>query len=92
VEGSVLFVRLTDSAGKIVLDRPFNWPSDQQPVPPGDYTMVIYWRGCNGYCGYLSAESPFCEEEVSVQSRDRLVINVMPSEFVPGSTCSIAQT
>ena len=89
VEGSVLFVRLTDPGGMLVLDRPFEWPRDEQLVPPGDYTMLVYFRGCNGNCSMLSGEFPVCEHEITLNAGDRLGIGVEPSNFRPGSTCTI---
>jgi hypothetical protein len=90
VEGSVLFVRLTDPAGALVLDRPFDWPRDQQRVPPGDYTMLLYFRGCEGNCSRLSREDdPFCEHEISLAADDRLRIAIESRDLGPGLTCTI---
>jgi hypothetical protein len=89
VEGSVLFIRLIDPAGTTVLDRPFEWPSDEQSVPPGDYTLTAYWRGCNGNCGNLSSESPICQGEVSLTANDRVVGHVIARDLMPGSECTI---
>ena len=37
--------RLKDSGGCIILDRPFAWPADRQPVPPAAYhwTSLLAW-------------------------------------------------
>lgn len=90
VEGSILFVRLIGPDGAIVLDRAFDWPSDEQAVPPGEYRLVAYWRVCNGTCANLSGESePVCEEAVSLARNDRAVMDIVPRELMPGSECSV---
>ena len=90
VEGSVLFVRLVSPEGSTVLDRPFEWPADQQRISPGQYALNVYWRGCNGNCGDLSDENSFCEEGVSVASGGRIRVTVTPSQLSPGSQCTVA--
>ena len=92
VEGSVLFIRLVDRDGDVVLDRPFAWPSDKQSVPSGDYTLVAYWRVCDGNCGNLSGESPICEGEVTLAAGDRVVVDVIGRNLAPGSECSIGMS
>ena len=44
---AVLFVRLVDDAGTTVLDRPFDWPADEQQISPGRYDLAAYWRACD---------------------------------------------
>ena len=93
LEGSVLFIRLTSPDGGIVLDRPFEWPSDEQFVPPGDYTITAYMRGCNGNCEKLSGESPpICEGNVHLGAEDRVVVHVIPRDFKPGTECTISMS
>lgn len=89
MEGSILFIRLTAPDGKIVLDRPFAWPTDKQPVPRGEYTLLAYFRGCDGNCGVLSAESPICDGQITADRGDRVVVRVIARDLMPGSECSI---
>ena len=89
VEGSVLFARLVDQDGATVLDRPFEWPSDRQPIPPGQYSLTVYWRTCVGNCGRLDHESPFCQHDVSVPTGERIHVSVTPRNLAPGSSCSV---
>ena len=89
-EGSVLFIRLRSPDGEIVLDRAFAWPSDEQLVPPGEYTITAYSRGCDGNCGKLSDESPpVCEANVDLVADGRVVVHVIPRDVMPGTECSI---
>jgi hypothetical protein len=91
VEGAVLLIRLTDGAGRRVLDRPFNWPKDEQQVPPGSYILEAYWMGCNGSCSTLSdAAPPFCKSEINAAPHARIEIEVSPSNFAP-TTCAVTQ-
>ena len=64
IEGAVLFVRLVDSQQRTILDRPFQWPTDSQAIPPGPYALTAYWRVCDGSCSYLDAEGDFCQVDV----------------------------
>lgn len=89
VEGSVLFVRLVDEDGATVLDRPFEWPTDRQPIAPGRYALTVYWRGCVANCGRLDNEDRFCEQDVSVTAGRRIHVFVIPSNLAPGSQCSV---
>jgi hypothetical protein len=89
VEGSVLFVRLMDEKNTTVLDRPFEWPSDQQRISPGRYALSVYWRGCVGNCGQLDGEDRFCEQDVSVSAGGRIRVFVTPRSLAPGSQCSV---
>lgn len=89
VEGSVLFARLVDENGATVLDRPFEWPSDRQPIPPGSYALTVYWRTCVGNCGRLDGESAFCEQDVIVPAGGRIHVFVTPRNLLPGSECSV---
>ena len=89
VEGSVLFIRLTAPDGTIVLDRPFDWPSDAQNVPPGDYALTAYWRACGGNCSNLDPESEFCAHNVSLGAGSRVVVDIVPRELAPGSQCAV---
>ena len=89
VAGSILFIRLTARDGKIVLDRPFDWPSDAQDVPPGDYALTAYWRACGGNCSNLDPESEFCAHSVSLGADSRVVVDIVPRELAPGSQCAV---
>ena len=92
VEGSVLFVRLVDAEGTTILDRAFAWPSDRQHIPPGAYGLTVYWRGCVGNCGNLDPESPFCTDEIAVAAMGRVVIDIVPRQLQPGSSCTVVAT
>jgi hypothetical protein len=90
VEGSVLFARLVHQNGATVLDRPFEWPSDKQAIPPGRYALTVYWRTCVGNCGRLDGESPFCKQDVSVPAGGRIHVFVTPRNLAPGFSCSVS--
>jgi len=89
VEGSVLFVRLVAPGGGVVLDRPSAWPSDRERVPPGEYAMTVYFRGCNGNCGMLEGEDRFCIHDITLAPNDRLEVHVEPNQLEPGSICTL---
>lgn len=88
VEGSVLFVRLTDIHGGRILDRPFSWSSDEQPVPPGDYHVTVYMRVCDANCGNLDPEGEICRIDAKLQPRGTLAIEMFPRDLSPGTTCT----
>jgi hypothetical protein len=91
IEGAVLFVRLVDQQQRLILDRPFQWPSDRQPIPPGAYHLTAYWRGCDGNCGNLSAEAPpFCVADVVAAPRGRVAVEITPRSLAPGTTCTVS--
>lgn len=90
VEGSVLFIRLVDGANRTILDRPFDWPGDRQAFPPGSYTLIAYWRGCDGNCGNLSGESPFCRRPLEAAPGARITVTILPGNLAPGSTCQVS--
>ncbi len=79
LEGAVLFVRLVDPQGQTALDRPFEWPADSQAIPPGSYALTTYWRGCDGSCSRLSAESDFCQADVVAAPGSTIKVKVVPS-------------
>jgi hypothetical protein len=89
IEGSVLFVRMVSDVGATVLDRPFDWPTDQQRISPGRYALTVYWRTCSGNCGHLDPENRFCEQNVSVSAGGRIRVLVIARELIPGSECQI---
>lgn len=90
VEGSVLFLRLTDGDANVILDRPFGWGGDSQHVPPGSYRLDAYARGCDGNCGRLSAPSPpFCTQEITLAAQAQLVVDISGGSLAPGLTCTI---
>jgi hypothetical protein len=66
VEGSILYVRLIEPGGSTVLDRSFDWVSDRQPIPPGEYNVVVSYRVCDGNCSNLGPEHRFCERSTTV--------------------------
>jgi len=90
VEGSVLFVRMVDDGGTTVLDRPFDWPADEQPISAGRYDLTVYWRGCNGNCGQLEGEDRFCDHDVTVATGGRIRVAITPSNLAPGSQCTVS--
>ena len=90
VEGSVLFVRMVDDGGATVLDRPFDWPADEQRILAGRYDLTVYWRGCSGNCGQLDGEDRFCEHDVTVAAGGRIRVAITPSQLAPGSQCTVA--
>ena len=89
LEGAVLFVRLVDERGVTVVDRPIDWPSDRQPVPPGDYALTAYFRTCSGNCSILDGEDRFCEHDLVLSPKHVVEVHIVPSNLLPGSTCSI---
>lgn len=89
VEGSILFIRLVAPDGTVVLDRPFDWPTDEQRVPPGNYGLSGYWRTCSGNCGSLDPEAPFCDANVTLAPGSRVVVDVVPRDLAPGSGCTV---
>jgi len=90
VEGSVLFFRLLNEHGRTVMDTFFQWPRDAKEIPAGHFSLVGYWRGCNGNCGNLSAPSaPFCRGELDVAPGDVISVLVFPSSLAPGPSCRI---
>ena len=90
VEGAVLFVRLVDDGGTMMLDRPFDWPADEQRVPAGSYDLTAYWRTCSGNCGQLDDEDRFCERDVTVAAGGRIRVSITPGNLAPGSECTVA--
>jgi hypothetical protein len=89
IEGSVLFLRLTNGDGTVILDRPFGWGGDAQRVPPGSYLLDAYMRVCDGNCGHLDAAgAPFCSQEVTLAARAQLVVSISGGSLAPGLTCS----
>ena len=90
VEGSVLFVRMVDDDGTTVLDRPFEWPADEQRISPGRYDLTVYWRACSGNCGQLDGEDRFCEHDETVAAGGRIRVAITPSQLAPGSQCTVA--
>lgn len=90
VEGSVLFVRLVDDGGTMVLDRPFDWPADEQRISPGRYDLTAYWRTCVGNCSNLDGEDRFCEHDVTVAAGGRIRVGITTSQLAPGSQCTVA--
>ena len=90
LEGAVLFIRLTDGGGNRILDRPFGWPTDEQSIPPGSYSLSAYWMGCNGSCATLSAEAPaFCQVDITAVPRLRIEVEITPRSLAPGTTCIV---
>jgi hypothetical protein len=90
IEGALLFIRLADAHGRVILDRQFSWPSDRQAIPPGTYALTAYWRRCNGNCDNLGGEAPFCELSVRAGPLTLLRVEVFPSDLALGSTCALA--
>lgn len=89
VEGSVLFVRMVHDGGTTVLDRPFDWPADEQRISPGRYDLTAYWRTCVGNCSNLDGEDRFCEHDVTVAAGGRIRVGISTSQFAPGSRCTV---
>jgi hypothetical protein len=40
----------------------------------------------------LSGEDPFCEHEIALPAKGRVLVLVMPSELMPGSQCTVELT
>jgi hypothetical protein len=92
VEGSVLFIRLTDPAGHRILDRPFTWSKDEQRIPPGTYALSAYLMVCDANCGNLDGESPaFCKADITALPGRRIEVTVTPRSLSPGTTCTVTR-
>jgi hypothetical protein len=76
IEGALGFLRAHAADGSIVLDRIVELTKDKVAVPPGDYTLLVYYRTCSGYCGVLDPEQEFCSVVADLERGERYQLEV----------------
>ena len=66
IEGGEVFVKAESDDGvvfdAIVNEQPFH-------VPPGDYKLTTYSRGCDGWCGLLDPAHEYCEIDTTLEPK-----------------------
>jgi hypothetical protein len=60
IEGYKPFLKATSAGGSVVLDRIVDFDADAQTLPPGNYTLLAYYRPCDGDCSLLDPPQQFC--------------------------------
>jgi hypothetical protein len=76
IEGAFGFLRAHAADGSIVLDRIVELTQDRVAVPPGDFTLLVYYRTCDGNCGLLDPEQEFCSIVADIESGERYELEV----------------
>ena len=93
LEGSVLFVRLTDPGGVVVLDAEFEWPEASRSVPAGTYDASAYFRVCGGNCGNLDpGEMTICtSDDITLAAGDTLLVDLYARNWnLRGTPCQMS--
>lgn len=78
IEGATFFLKATDGAGNVVLDRMVAGGGDLETLPAGDYTLTAYYRPCDRNCSLLDPGHDFCSLEVSLEANRRHRLTVSP--------------
>lgn len=63
VEGGIGFVSAYTPGGELVLDRVVDIDGDSIDIPGGEYTLRLYFRPCDGWCGLLDPPIEWCALE-----------------------------
>ena len=79
VEGSISYVEVRDSAGRVALARnsgPVVRFSVRAPLPAGRYRVTSFERPCEGTCAVLDPPAEACSRRVRVLARGRTAVRV----------------
>ncbi len=79
VEGSISYVEVRDSAGRVVLARrsgPAIRFRVRAPLPAGRYRVTSFERPCEGTCAVLDPPAEACSRRVRVLARGRTAVRV----------------
>ena len=79
VEGSISYVEVRDSAGRVALARnsgPVVRFSVRAPLPAGRYRVISFERPCEGTCAVLDPPAEACSRRVRVLARGRTAVRV----------------
>lgn len=77
VEGSISYVEVRDSAGRVALARnsgPVVRFSVRAPLPAGRYRVISFERPCEGTCAVLDPPAQACSRRVRVLARGRTAV------------------
>jgi hypothetical protein len=98
MEGGIFFIRAVSPSGTTVLEQRFNWPSDDVPVPPGQYQVTLFARSCDGNCDSLSAPTLSCTLDLLAEPTRTFVLAYelhVPASYTSyadlGATCGLVQ-
>ena len=86
IEGGYPFIRAVGWDGVVVLDRVVDFEGDVQSFPPGDYTLIPYYRTCSGNCGRLDPEQQQCSIRRSLEADRKYSLSV-----VVGGGCTFTE-
>jgi hypothetical protein len=64
IEGYIVFVRVEDASGSVVIDRRVDFDST---LDQGSYTVTGYYRACDGNCGMLDPSGELCTTPLEVR-------------------------
>jgi hypothetical protein len=67
IEGYVVFVRLEDAEGAVVVDHRVSGEFTAT-VDPGRYAVTGYYRNCDANCGYLDPPETLCTTTLDLEA------------------------
>ncbi|MDQ2934686.1 MAG: hypothetical protein M3R49_06845 [Chloroflexota bacterium] len=77
IEGALGFLRSVAADGSVILDRMMETEGPSRyPTPPGEQTLVAYYRTCDGNCGTLDPEEQLCAQVGALESGHAYVLEV----------------
>ena len=76
VEGGILFLSAIDADGLTVLDRIVDFGGGRQALDPGQYTLIGYYRSCDGNCSLLDPPVEFCRVDADIEADARYHLTV----------------
>ncbi|HEX5039614.1 MAG TPA: hypothetical protein VFW95_05720 [Candidatus Limnocylindria bacterium] len=90
IEGGVAFASAYALDGTLVLDRMVDLEGDSVETPAGDFTIRLYFRPCDGFCGLLDPDVEFCTFEQELVPGELYEVNVTGGGFgQPAARCSV---
>ena len=60
IEGFIAFLQGHAGDGGVVLDRKISFEGETVAMPPGEHTLVLYVRTCDGSCALLDPPRTYC--------------------------------
>lgn len=81
-EGSVNVVRISDDAGKPLMQQPLA-AGENMEIPSGSLTLLDYQKGCDGNCGTAYGAEAQCETHLDVSPGDVITVSVLLSPEPP---------
>jgi hypothetical protein len=77
IEGTVGFLRSFATDGSVILDRMMETEGrSRYPTPPGEQTLVAYYRTCDGNCSTLDPEEQLCAQVATLESGHAYLLEV----------------